>query len=358
MQNPERRLPVIPPSSRRLVIDMYSSRYPTWCMPESHVEKIREALPDDWRLVRITEEADGSGDGAPGGGRSRLEAVRDAEVYCGFGISRELLRAADRLRWVHSGAAGVGGSLFPEMRRSDVIFTNSAGVHGVPVAEHVLALIFHFARGLDRVSADRCERRWDRDRLSRRPLPVAEVTGARLGVVGFGGIGRELGRRAKGLGMEVWAVRRHPDAGDRPGYVDRVMGADALGALLEASDYVVLAVPHTSETDGLIGAAELDGMKKGAVLINVARGRVVDEEALIEALREGRIRGAGLDVFEEEPLPAASPFWGLENACITPHIGGTSPGFWARETELILDNLRRYLNGEPLRNVVDKEAGY
>ncbi len=347
-----------PPSARRFVIDMYSSRYPLWGMPEEDAESIEAALPPGWEVVRVLEEADGFGDGAPRLTPSLLEAFENAEVYCGFGIPRELFAASDVLRWVHSGAAGVGGSLYPEMLESDVIFTNSAGTHAVPVAEHAIAMMCYLARGLDQVEASRREGcLWDRDRIACAPSPVGELAGSVVSVIGYGGIGREVGRRARGLGMRVWAIRRHPE-GDPPAEVERVFGPEVLVEALAGSDYVVITVPHTPETEGLIGAAELAAMKEGAVLINVSRGRIIDEGALITALRSRALRGAGLDVFSEEPLPASSPFWELDNVCITPHIGGVSPRFWERETELIIENTRRYLADEPLLNVVDKHAGY
>jgi phosphoglycerate dehydrogenase-like enzyme len=252
----------------------------------------------------------------------------------------------------------VGGSLYPEMLERDVVFTNSAGVHAVPVAEHAVAMMFYFARGLDRVEASRrAGRPWDRDRIACAPSPVGELYESVVGIIGYGGIGREVGRQAKGLGMRVWAVKRHPEGG-RLEHADRLFGPGDLDEVLAASDYVVITVPHTSETSGLIGAAELSRMKRNAVLINVARGDILDEGALIEALRAGAIRGAGLDVYGVEPLPVTSGLWDLDNVCLTPHIGGVSPRFWERETALIIENIRRYLAAEPMLNVVDKQAGY
>ena len=345
------------PSARRFVIDMYSSRYPLWGMPDADAGRIEAALPSEWEVVRVLEEADGFGDGASRMTPALKEAFVDAEIYCGFGIPREIFEASEKLRWVHSGAAGVGGSLFPEVRESDVIFTNSAGTHGVPVAEHAMAMMFYFARALDQVEANRrAGRLWDRDRIACSPSPVGELVDSVVCVVGYGGIGREVGRQAKGLGMRVWAVKR--TGGEVPKEVDRLFGRDAFIEALAGSDYVVLTVPHTPETDQLIGVDELSAMKESAVLINVARGRIIDEAALIEALSSRALRGAGLDVFWEEPLPSSSPLWELDNVCITPHIGGVSPRFWERETELIIENARRYLAGAPMLNVVNKQAGY
>lgn len=345
------------PSSRRLVIDMYSSRSPSWCMPERDVNRIRAQLPETWELVRVTEETDGSGDGAPRVTPRLLEAIREAEVYSGFGIPRELFLAAPKLRWVHSGAAGVGGSLFPEMVEGDVIFTNSAGIYAVTVAEHAVAMMFYFARALDQVEVGRRDRCWARTRVSGFDSPIQELAGATVAIIGYGGIGREIAQRAKGVGMQVWAIKRNPESGASED-VDRLFGAEQLSEVLAGADYVVISIPHTPETEGLIGTRELAEMKRHAVLINVARGRIVDEDALTEALRERRIRGAGLDVFREEPLPASSGLWELDNVCITPHIAGISPRFWERETDLIIDNVHRYLAGEPLLNLVDKTKGY
>lgn len=346
-----------PPSTRRFVIDMYSSRYHLWCMPEEVTERIRAALPRDWEVIRVKADVDGSGDGPATVNPAVLVALEGAEVYCGFGIPRDVLATGVDLRWVHSGAAGVGGSLYPEMLESEVIFTNSAGTHGVPVAEHAVAMMFYLARAFDHVEASRrAGRLWDRDRVACAPSPVGELVDSVVGIIGFGGIGREVGKRAKGLGMQVWAVDREP--GTASDVVDRLFGPEDLTTVLAGSDYVVLCVPHTQETDGLIGAAELGAMKESAVLINVARGRIVDEQALAEALKAGSIRGAGLDVFQDEPLPADSPLWQLDNVCLTPHLGGVSPRFWEREAELIIENTRRYLAGEPMLNVVDKQAGY
>jgi phosphoglycerate dehydrogenase-like enzyme len=325
-------------------------------MPEEHSERIGAELPPGWELVRVLEEADGSGDGAPRQSPALIDALADAEVYVGFGIPAEVFQCSDRIRWVHSGAAGVGGSLFQEMMESDVVFTNSAGTHGVPMAEHAIAMMFYLARAIDYAETGRRQRHWNRDPIATSPSPVRELTDAVVGIIGYGGIGREVGRRARGLGMRVWAIKRRPE-GEYP-EVERVLGPADLREVLAGSDYVVLTVPHTRETEGMIGAAELAFMKPGAVLINMARGDLVDEGALIAALESRSIRGAGLDVYGEEPLPTSSRLWDLENVCLTPHVGGVSPRFWERETELIIENTKRYLAGEALLNVVNKQAGY
>lgn len=343
----------------RLVLNLHDAR-PVWVLPDWALHEIEEALPAGWAVTVVRAPVDGRGDGGEPSPEA-LAVVRGAEIYLGYGLSPELLAAgteppAGRLRWVHSAAAGVGGSLFPEMRRSPVILTNSAGIHAPPMAETVLAMILHFARGLDFAVRAQAERRWDKEPFERKETPVREIAGATLGIVGLGGIGCEVAQRAAALGMRVLATRRRP-APAPPG-IELLSGENALECLLAASDFLVLTLPETDATRGLIGREELGRLPGGATLINVARGNIVDQEALIEALRSGHLRGAALDVFAREPLPADSPLWELPNVLITPHVSATSRGFWRRETNLILENFRRYLSGKPLRNVVDKEAGY
>lgn len=342
--------------ARKFLVWMHAPEYPIWSMPEAAEERIREALGPDWTLRCLEEEGYFAGDGARRVPDPLIREIRDAEVYCGFGIPPEAFRAAERLRWVHSGAAGVGGSLFPEMRESDVVLTNSAGLHAEPLAEHALAVMLHFGRGLDVAFRARSERRWAHADLAGRGSPVRELAGRRVGVVGYGGIGSAVGRKAAALDMRVWGLRRSP--GEGPPEVERMLGPDGLDALLEVSDVVVLALPETPETRGLVGLRQLRLMGQDSVLINVSRGEVLEQEDLVRVLEEGGLRGAGLDVFEEEPLPTDSPLWDRDDVVITPHTGAVSPRFWERETELVVENVRRYLEGEPLVNVVDKGRGY
>jgi phosphoglycerate dehydrogenase-like enzyme len=344
---------------RRLVLNLRDAR-PIWALPAWAVEEIRAALPADWEVVDVQAAADGLGDGgevAP----EVLDAVRGAEVYMGYGAPRSLFQAAtrapdSRLRWIHSATAGVGGALHPDLVESPVVLTNSAGIHAAPIAETVIAMVLHFARGLDVAVRAQAERRWHREPFESADPAVREVDGLTLGILGYGGIGSEVAARAAALGMRVVAARRTPEPA--PAHVELLSGEDALQRLLPRSDVLVVSVPETSETRGLIGRAELLRLPPGAVLINVARGRVIDEEALVTALREGRLRGAGLDVFHTEPLPPDSPLWTMPNVLVTPHVSGTSTRFWRRQVDLIVANLHRYLAGEPLLNTVDKRAGY
>jgi len=226
------------------------------------------------------------------------------------------------------------------------------------MAETVVAMMLHFARGLDIAVRAQAEGRWLKAPFDRADAPVREVAGSLTGVVGYGGIGREVARRVAALGGNVIATRRRPDAQGPAEAGVEVCGPDGLDRLLETSDYVVLAAPATAQTRGLIGARELARMRPDAVLINVARGALVDEAALVDALRSGRIRGAGLDVFAVEPLPDGHPLWGLPNVLITPHVSAYTHRFWEREVALVEENLARYLAGRPLLNLVDKQAGY
>jgi phosphoglycerate dehydrogenase-like enzyme len=324
-----------------------------------------------------SEASDGSGDGAARLAPGVLEAVAAAEIYFGFGIAAELLRAGPGLRWVHSGAAGVGSSLTPEMLASPVVFTNSAGIHAEPMAETVLGMILYFARGFDIAVAGKARRAWSSEGFYATEAPLREMRDATVGLVGFGGVGREIARRVAGMGARVIAVKRTApregeadlatvtgggSLGDR---IELLHGASGLDAVLRESDVVVLCAPETAETRGLLDAAALARMKDGALLVNVGRGKLVDEAALVAELQAGRLRGAGLDVFAKEPLAPDHPLWGLPNVLVTPHISAVSCGFWQRETALILHNLACYVAGEdphaadtPWRNVVDKRAGY
>ena len=344
---------------RRAVINLRDRR-PVWRIPDEAAAAITRAFPPGWEVIEVRAEVDGRGDGG-GVSAEALAAVRGAEVHLGFGFPRSLFLAArdtpdPALRWVHSGTAGIGAMLYPEMLGSDVMLTNSAGVHAPAMAETVIAMILHFARGLDVAVRAQQRGEWGADSFESGRW-TREVDGATLGLVGLGGIGREVSRRALALGMRVVAVRRARAAG--PDGVEIFSGDGALDTLLQRSDYVVLAAPATRETRAMIGARELGLMKTGAVLINVARGDLIaDEDALAAALSEGRLRGAGLDVFRDEPLPSSSPLWGLPNVLITPHVSATSSRFWERETRLILENVRRYLGGEELLNLVDKVRGY
>ena len=246
-----------------------------------------------------------------------------------------------------------------------MILTNASEVHGHCVAQHVMALIFVAARRIDVDVRYQQKRYWGQEDLwQQRPRP-REVDGATLGLVGVGAIGRDVARMASAVGMRVVAVREHPQRGIDWLPADStelsrhaVYGSDQLDRMLREADFVVLAAPTTGQTQRLMNADRLKQMKPDAWLINVGRGALVDEVALIEALKNKTIGGAALDVFETEPLPGDSPLWGLENVIITPHVAGMTDRIWDRQFEFFSENLRRFLTGKPLLGVVDKRKGY
>jgi len=278
-----------------------------------------------------------------------LAEVADAEVIYGW-IGPELLKEAPRLRWVMVGSAGVEWALSPEMLASPVILINSAGVFDRPIADHIFAFILAFSRRLYLFWHQQASRAWKRD------AQTEELTGKTLGIVGLGSIGQEVARLGKAFGMRVLATRRHPQRQSEE--VDRLYGPESLLEVLPQSDYVAITAALTGETRGMIGEREIQAMKPGAVVINIARGAIIDEMALIHALQEGHLGGAGLDVFVEEPLPPESPLWRMKNVIITPHMAGLSQLIEQRKMDLLCENLRRDLRGEPLLNIVDKELGY
>jgi phosphoglycerate dehydrogenase-like enzyme len=342
---------------RRLVVDL-AAVSPTWALPPGGAARIRAAAPPDWEVVVLESPTLSDGDGGRVASREALDAIATAEVYFGFGITRDLLLAAPRLRWVHSATAGVSSLLFPEMVASHVILTNSAGIMGDPIAEYVLAGVLYFLRGLDVALEQQRRAEWNKEPFVGASSRVRELSDCRALIVGTGGIGSAVARRFSALGARCTGVRRHAGRPLPEGFA-RVAPAEHLDAELSSADILVLATPLTRLTRNLLDASRLECLPQGAIVVNVSRGALLDEVALVQRLRSGWLRGAVLDVFQEEPLPVASPLWRMPNVLLTPHVSAVSPArFWSRELDLFLDNWARYCAGEPLRNQVDKEAGY
>ncbi len=262
---------------------------------------------------------------------------------------RQSLYALPTLKWVHTVSAGVEHALDEALRAAPVTLTNARGVFDLPIAETVLAYMLMIAKQMPVFMAYQREHRWKKQALR-------ELAGLTVGIVGLGSIGAEIARLCRALGMHVLATRRRPEEG-APN-VEQLFPPEQLEDLLAQVDFAVLAVPLTSETRGMIGETQLRALRPDAWLINIARGAIVDEPALIRALQNQQLGGAALDVFSHEPLPASSPLWDMENVIITPHNSWSTPHLEEREAELFLDNLERYLRGEPLRHVVDKNLGY
>lgn len=341
--------------SRKLILNFNDERS-LWAIPPALVQRVRAALPAGWELINVKAPVSSRGDGA-GISAEALAAVRDAEIYAGPGFPLELFKAAgDKLKWVHSSTTGVGATLYPEMIASDIVLTNSAGIHAPPIAETVIAGMLHFTRGIDFATRAQARSNWDQSEYEKAASPVTEVEGLTLGILGYGGIGREVARRAHALGMRVIATRRSRAL--RTEHAEVFTHEDGFERVLRESDVLVIALPSTKRTRALIGARELALMKRSAIVVNVARGNIIVEAALIDALQKKLIRGAALDVFEIEPLPAESPLWSLPNVLVLPHMSGSTSRFWERQGALILENLERYLKGQRLRNVVHKTEGY
>lgn len=271
-------------------------------------------------------------------------------VTWGWAEIRPLCQAAPHLEWVHALSAGVEKLLFPEIQAADTILTNSKGIHGIPVSEHVLAMMLAFSRGLTVSIRQQDKGQWKR-------MPTGELHGHTLAIVGLGSIGREVAKKAKALGMTVFASKQEPTT---ELFVDKLYPPDDVSLLemLIEADYVVVALPLTEKTVNRISLPHFTAMKRSAYFFNIARGSVVNEADLITALSTNLIQGAGLDVFASEPLPADNPLWSMQNVIITPHVAALSPAYLDRAIKLFADNLTRFIQGRNMLNVVDKSKGY
>lgn len=341
-------------ATRRLVIDLASPRQ-AWRIPKTSVVEIKNALGPTWDVMEVKAPALSDGDGGSGSPEA-ISAAHGAEIYLGFGVPSGVASAAkDTLRWAHTATAGVGSSLAHV--GTGILLTNSAGVHAEPMADWVVAAIAYFARGLDRMISAQRQGRWAKEDFTDGAIPMREFRELRLGVFGLGGIGSTVARRGLALGMKVAGVRRRPEKGGPKG-LEWVGTLDDLARLAGGSDVLVIAAPHTNETVGAVDRRVLDRLPHHAIVVNVSRGSLLDEQGLLELLELRRLRGAALDVFGTEPLPAGHPFWSNPRVLVSPHVSAVSGRFWERETALIVDNIRSYLAGAPLTNLVDREAGY
>jgi D-2-hydroxyacid dehydrogenase (NADP+) len=326
----------------KVVIGLHSD-FGVWRFPEEQLRLLKGRFPEVAIVLTTTE-------------KEFAKELVDADAALCWGLTPEEFKQVRSLRWVHTAAAGVGMNLFPEMVASEVVLTNSSGVHAIPISEHVIGLMLSLSRKLHLAMKLQAGRKWREELIVNESDLPGEVSGKTMGVVGLGAIGHAVAERAHALGMRVIGIRR--DWKKPVKFVDELLPPEQLDKLLEESDVVVIACPLTNETRGLISEERLRRMKPDAFLINIARGKIIDQKALIRALREGWIKGAGLDVFEEEPLPETSELWGLTNVIITPHVAGATPEYWPRVASLFADNLRRFLDGKELLNVVDKKLGY
>jgi len=314
---------------------------------KSRIEGVspRIRLIDASDLARAEQEGDASA-------QEKLTALlAEADVIYGLRLPKDVVARSPKLKWIQVMAAGVDRYLTDEVKNSPVVVTSVSGIHATPIGEFVLGLMLMFAKQSYLCFQLKQQRKW-------KPFSPGMLRGHTVGVIGLGSIGREVARLSKALGMRVLAVRRSVKSAKRTRNVDVLFGPEGMPELLAESDYVVLALPLTSATRQIIGEKELRGMKPTACLINIARGNVVDEKALIRALKEGWIAGVGLDVFAQEPLPFESPLWDLLNVIMSPHVAGGMEDYVDRTNDVFCHNLERYLNGQKLINVVNKKLGY
>lgn len=316
-------------------------------------ENIRKIEDADTR-VRVTEvtelvRADREGDADAT--KQLDDLLAEAEVFYGFWLPRDPVSRTPNLKWVQVLSAGVERYLRSEIMDSPVILTNASGIHAVPIGEFVIEQMLMFVKKAPEIFRLQDAHKWVRV----NPTGLRDKT---VGIVGLGNIGREVARLSKAFGMKVIATRRGAKQPGKARYVDTVLPSSRLSDLLGESDFVVLSLPFTPETEKIIGEKELRMMKPSAFLINIARGGVVDEDALLNALEEKKIAGAGLDVFATEPLPSESRLWDMENVIVSPHMSGNMDDYIERATDLFVKNLERYLAGKRMLTVVDKKKGY
>jgi len=330
------------PSQTKLVICVWHP-FTEWRPKPLVAEAVRKRWPE-MRVVHLPDY-----DKLP-------QELPDTDIFVGYSLRAKQLKDAKKLKWLHSTAAGVAQLVYPELRDSGIMVTNPSGVFSVPMAEHIVGLLLALARNFPDSVRQQDRAVWSQQELWDKPQHLAEVNGQVLLIVGYGSIGRELAKRARAFEMRVWGVTR---SGEGDGnYVERIFSAGQLPEALPEADYVVVAAPETAETKNLIGAKEIARMKRGARLINVSRGSLVDEKELVSALEKGALAGAAIDVAETEPLTADSPLWKAPNLFITPHTSALSDRLWQRQTALLVALLERWFDGREMFNRVDLARGY
>jgi phosphoglycerate dehydrogenase-like enzyme len=284
------------------------------------------------------------------------QELPDTDIFVGYSLRPQQLQLAKKLKWLHSTAAGVAQLMYPELRDSGVMVTNPSGIFSVPMAEHTMGLLVALARNFPDSVRHQDHSHWGQQDLWDQPQRLTELNGQLLLIVGYGSIGRELARRAHAFDLRVWGVTRS-GKGDAT-CVEKIVPASQLDEVLPQADYVVVAAPETQETAQLMHAPRIANMKRGARLINVGRGSLLDEAALLRALESGALAGAAVDVTGTEPLPPDSPLWKAPNLFITPHTSGVSDRLWLRQTDILVQLLERWFDGRDLFNQVDFTRGY
>lgn len=306
---------------------------------EGFLEELQQEFPQAELVMATTQD-------------EQKAKIRDADGFMGW-PSTEVLLAAERLQWVHVHSTGVDRlDKMPELRDSDIVLTNTMGPHQNPIADHAFAMMLFLGHQMGSLWDDKKARRWEANKYFSKFLEMNDST---LGILGLGGIGSAVARRGHGFGMNVYAVDKFPKLIPE---VKEVWTPDRIDDLLAISDWFVVSVPQTGETRCMINRRRVGLLKQGAVIAIVSRGNIVDEDALAEALQDGKLRGAGIDAFAQEPLPQESPFWDLDNVIISPHNAGFTQENWEARRQVLRENLRRFLAGEPFLYVVNKKAGF
>jgi D-2-hydroxyacid dehydrogenase (NADP+) len=315
-----------------------------WSLPEHFVNSLRNDFPQiEFKRARTDSELG--------------ELLQRAEIYFGYRFLPGDIDRARHLKWIHVPAASVFPLIDLGLTERGIIVTNSRGLHAIPIAEHVIGCMLVFSRKfLDCWKFQQNRHYGAREILNDPPLP-AELRGKTVFILGAGGIGKETARLCKAFGMRVLAAKKHVEGSEEN--IDQLFTPQNFRDALPQADYVVISVPRTVETDDLIGSKELSMLKTSCVLINIARAKIIQQDALIDALKQNKIRGAALDVFEKEPLPSDSVLYTLPNVFLTPHTSGVSAKeHWPRMMDLFAENLRRYISHQPLLNVVNLQEGY
>jgi phosphoglycerate dehydrogenase-like enzyme len=330
------------PENTKLTICVWHP-FTEWRPPASLADAIRKR----WPAMRVMHLPD----------YDRLpQELPDTDIFVGYSLRAKQLLEAKKLKWIHSTAAGVAQLMYPELRYSGILVTNPSGIFSVPMAEHTMGLLIAMARNFSDCVRYQDQSHWAQQELWDQPQHLTELNGQVLLIVGYGSIGHELARRAKAFDMRVWGVSRS-GKGDSA-LAEKIVPITQLHEVLPHADFVVVSAPETSETKHRIGAPELARMKPTARLINVARGSLLDQSALLAALQQKKIAGAALDVTDPEPLPATDPLWKAPNLLVTPHTSAISDRLWPRQTVLLLDLLERWFAGRELFNRVDLHRGY
>lgn len=308
-------------------------------LSEKHQIRLREGYPDhQFFFYSQPEEVE-------------PEVQKEAEVLITYGkVSSSFIEQMPKLKWIQVLSAGIERLPLGEIKERNILVTNARGIHGIQMAEYTLGMILNLVRRNYILYENQKQKKWD------NRIRLDEAYGKTLGILGLGAIGTEIAKRAKAFGMKVIALRRN--RGEVPQFVDELYSLEERMKLFEESDFLVVLLPVTPETIHFVGEEELAAMKNSAYLINIARGAIVDEQALIKSLQENRIAGAVLDVFVEEPLPEDHVLWTLPNVIITPHNAGSSPKYIERALEIFFHNLDAYPNKEKMRNVIDLDRGY